>query len=337
MTRRRPLRRIGWVAALFVVGAVAGCTSTGEPSGSLLGPTPTLNTPPPSPTPAASATPADVALLTGLPGVTNRPAVVVPIRIAAGTRPAVGLGDADIVSMEFSEAGALRLTGVFASAASAKVGPLTMVRPSDAKMFSQTNPVFTETGSPAGFVTTVTSDHLSLVSAKRGRTGFTTSGNDYYVDTARVAASNSKLLSTSMFQYAAGGQSVATSGVTTVTRLAVRVPGHTAVTWTYKATSRLWTTTLFGTSVSATNVVVLTVPYTTKAVSALHRTVTFANPLGDGATRIVADDQSIAGTWSKRNFNSALNLLSADGHVPALAPGRTWIIMVPSGSSVSAS
>ena len=248
MTWRRPLRRIGWVAALLVVGAAAGCTSTGEPSGSLLGPTPTLNTPPPSPTPAASATPADVALLTGLPGVTTRPAVVVPIRIAAGTGPAVGLGDADIVSMEFSEAGALRLTGVFASAASAKVGPLTMVRPSDAKIFSQTNPVFTETGSPAGFVTTVTSDHLSLVSAKRGRTGFTTHGNDYYVDTARVATSNSKLLSTSMFQYAAGGQSVATSGVTTVTKLAVRVPGHTAVTWTYNATSRLWTTTLFGTS-----------------------------------------------------------------------------------------
>ncbi len=337
MTRRRPPLRIGWVMALLVVSAVAGCTSTGEPSGSLLGPTPSLNTPPPSPTPAAAATPADVALLTGLPGDTTRPAVVVPIRVAAGAGRAVGLGDADIVSMEFSEAGALRLTGVFASAASAKVGPLTMVRPSDAKIFSQTNPVFTETGSPAGFVTTVTSDHLSLVSAKRGRTGFTTSGNDYYVNTARVAASTSKLLSTSMFQYAAGGQSVATSGVTTVTKLALRVSGHTTVTWTYQATSRLWTTTLFGTPVSATNVVVLTVPYTTKAVSALHRTVTFADPLGGGAARIVADDQSIAGTWSKRNFNSALNLLSADGHVPALAPGRTWIIMVPSGSTISAS
>jgi hypothetical protein len=337
MTRRRAVRRIGWVTAALVMGALAGCTSTGEPPGSLLGPTPTLNTPPPSPTLAASAAPADVSLLTGLPGVTSRPAVVVPIRIADGARRAVGLGDADIVSMEFSEAGALRLTGVFASAASAKTGPLTMVRPSDAKIFSQTNPVFTETGSPAGFVTTVTSDHLSLVSAKSGRSGFTASGNDYYVDTARVAASSSKVLSTSMFQYAAGGQSVATSGVTTVTRLGLRVAGHAPVTWTYQATSRLWTTTLFGTPVSATNLVVLTVPYTTKAVSALHRTVTFANPLGDGATRIVADDQSVAGTWSKRNFNSALNLLSADGHVPTLAPGRTWIIMVPTGSTVSAS
>ena len=158
-----------------------------------------------------------------------------------------------------------------------------------------------------------------------------------YVDTGRVVTSKSKLLSSSMFQYAAGGQSVATSGVTTVATLAVRVPGHAAVTWTYQATSRLWTTTLFGTSVGATNVVVLTVPYTTKTVSALRRTVTFANPLGNGATRIVADDQSIAGTWSKRNFNSALNLLSADGHVPALAPGRTWVIMVPSGSAVNAS
>lgn len=337
MTRRRPVRRIGCVAALLVVVAVAGCTSAGEQSGSLLGPTPTLNTPPPSPIPAASATPAGVALLTGLPGVTTRPAVVVPIRIAAGSRPATGLGDADIVSMEFSEAGAVRLTGVFASASSAAAGPLTMVRPSDAKIFSQANPVFTETGSPSGFVTTVTSDHLSLVSAKRGRTGFTTSGNSYYVNTSRVAASNSKQVSTAMFQYAAGGQPVATSGVTTVTKLAVRVPGHTAVTWTYQATSRLWTTTLFGTRASATNVVVLTVAYTTRRVSALRRTVTFANPLGAGATRIVAGDQSIAGTWSKRNFNSALNLLSADGHVPALAPGRTWIIMVPSGSTVSAS
>lgn len=337
MTRRRLLRRIGWVTALLAVGAVGACTSTGEPPGSLLGPTPTLNTPPPSPTPSASATPPGVALLTGLPGVTTRPAVVVPIQISAGSRPALGLGDADIVSMEFSEAGALRLTGVFASAASTKVGPLTMVRPSDAKIFSQTNPVFTETGSPAGFVTTVTSDHLSLVSAKRGRAGFAATGNDYYVDTARVVASNSKRLSTSMFQYAAGGQSVGTSGVTTVTKLAIRVPGHAAVTWTYRATSRLWTTKLFGTSVSATNVVVLTVAYTTRAVSALHRTVTFANPLGTGATRIVADDQSISGTWSKRNFNSALNLLSANGQVPALAPGRTWIIMVPSGSTVSTS
>jgi hypothetical protein len=337
MIGRRAASRLGWVSALLVAGALSGCTSTGEPPGSLLGPTPTLNTPSPSPSSTAPAAPADVSLLTGLPGATTRPAVVVPIRIAAGAPRAVGLDQADIVSMEFAESGSVRVAGVFASESSDRVGPLTMVRPSDAKIFSQTDPVFTEAGSPAGFVATVTGDHLALVSAKQGRAGFTASGKTYYVDTARVAAGTSTQLTTAMFQYAAGGQSVATSGVTTVTRLSVRVPGHTAVTWTYGATDRLWSASLFGTSMTATNLVVLTVPYITKSVSALHATVTFANPLGQGASRIVAGNQSVGGTWSKRNFNSALNLLGTDGRVPTLAPGRTWIVMVPAGSVVAAS
>jgi hypothetical protein len=336
MNRRGYARRLGGVAAVAVIGLAAACTTAGQPPPAILGPTPTLNTPTATPsstsTPAASA---PVSLLTGLTDSGSGTAVVVPVLLQAG-RSAVGLENADIVSVEYAENGSVRLVGAFESKPSTKVGPLTQVRPSDAKLFAQITPIFTETGSPVGFRDAVHGAHLSLDSAQAGREGFSNSGGTFYVDTTKVRVPGSTRVSTPLFMYSAPGASVG-SGAKTTQKLVVTVPGHATETWQYDASAKLWRANLSGTAVSATNLVVLSVPYTTKDVSALKSTLTWANPLGRGDARVVAGNQMVTGIWSKTAFASGLNMLSAAQQIPELVPGRTWILLVPPQSTVTAS
>lgn len=335
MSRRRPTRPLGCAAAVLVTALLAACTSAGQPPPSTLGATPTLHTPLPSASASAPAGPVSVWPLSGLPGSAKGAAVVVPVQLTSGGTHASGMDNADIVEMEYAEEGSFRLVGVFQSKPDSHVGPLGMIRPSDGKLFSQTAPVFVETGSPAGFVDSLQTAGLSHQTAKAGHDGIDSQHGQLYVDTTKVAATSSNSVPQPMFQYAAAGQPVATSSVAKATTLVVKVSGHSTVTWHYDASAKLWRTSIDGSAVSAENVLVLTVSYTTKYVSGLKRHLTFADPTGQGSARIVTAEQSVSAIWSKKNFNSALNLLCPDANVPTLAPGRTWIVVVPSGSSVT--
>jgi hypothetical protein len=141
----------------------------------------------------------------------------------------------------------------------------------------------------------------------------------------------------SVFQYADPGQPVSLSGVSAAHKLVVKVSGHSTITWTYDTAKKQWLATIAGVRVAATNIVVMTTPYMTKHVSALRRDLTFANPLGTGHSTILAGNGRISATWSKKNFTSALNFLGPDQNAPALLPGSTWILMVPSKASVTSS
>jgi hypothetical protein len=334
-------RRGAGLLALAIAGAaLAACGPSPVEPKAQPGSTPVLHTPSATAsTPPAPAGPESVAPLTGLAGELGGPAVVVPIQIFSGSANPAGLSRADIVSVEFAEGGAYRLVAVYQSRLDSSVGPVTMVRPSDAKVFAQVRPVFAETGSPSGFLDVVHAAGLSYEVAEDGRTGFTVRGGRVYADTGALSrgAAKTSFPPAAMFQYAAAGQPVSATGVSRASTMTVKIPGHDTVTWRWDATARQWRARVGGATAAATNVVAISVPYTTKEVSALKRTVSFANPLGTGKATIVAGPQSVRAVWTKNNFASGLNLLGPDQNVPYLMPGSTWILLMPSGSSVTIS
>jgi hypothetical protein len=120
----------GSATAIGVLVALVACSGGGSPAAA---PSPTASptaTPSPTPSrrPAPKPVPPRVNPLTGLPGIPNRPVIVVKIDDTPSGRPQLGLESADIVYVEQVEGGATRLAAVFASRQPGTVGPVRSVR-----------------------------------------------------------------------------------------------------------------------------------------------------------------------------------------------------------------
>jgi hypothetical protein len=341
MISRHRLRSVVAPVALIATAASAGCSS---PAGAQLGTPPLSSGTTPSegsPAPTATASTGPVGPpepLTGVPGSAIGAVVAVPIDVAAGRPAPVGLGDADMVSVEFSEAGLIRLVGLFQSRSAARVGPAAMFRPSDLKFVGQTAPVIAQFGAPAGFLADAQISHIAVRSAFSGAPGFSFTGSTPYVNTAALrAAAKGAPAPLSMFSYASTGGAVSRSGVTGVHRISIAVSGHPTIVWTFNTSSHLWQSTIGGAAVTTANLVVLTTPYLTKRVPVLKRNLTYANPVGTGKGILAASDSEIAVTWDKRDPLLAMNFLGPDQNTPQLTPGNTWIFLTPAGAAVTAS
>ena len=263
--------------------------------------------------------------------------MLVPIAVSRGGAGPAGLGSADLVGVDYAEQGTVRLIGVFQSRNASRAGPVTELRPSEARLFAQTGGAAAESGTPSGFLAVAKAIGLSYVSTSTSGV-FSTHGGARYADVASLRSHVSKKTVTGpMFEYATAGQPVSGKSVKTASQVTVQVSGHATMTWHYDKTSKLWHSSINGTDVAAVNLVVLTTGYTTKFVHALKRNVTFAQPQGTGAAQVVAGPQSITASWFKKYPTSALNMLGPDQTVPQLTPGSTWIFMVPKGSSVRVS
>jgi hypothetical protein len=91
-----------------------------------------------------------------------------------------------------------------------------------------------------------------------------------------------------------------------------------------------------GVVASATNVVVQAVPYVTSA---------FANEPGSGVTPIPEGEligsgpvwifsggAVVQGSWTRASLGAVTTYTDSAGHPIALAPGRTWVELIPAGS-----
>jgi Protein of unknown function (DUF3048) N-terminal domain/Protein of unknown function (DUF3048) C-terminal domain len=341
MTRRR-LRSTGacLLTATTALAGLAAC-STHAPSGfaapavpnrtAIAGPSSA-----PAGAPSASAPPAP---LTGRPSRATGATIVVPIEVRPGGPVPVGLDAADIVAVEYGESGLIRAVGAYQSRDAAKVGPVGAVRPSDLKLESQLKPLYAQSGTTDGVLSTAATVGLALRDAAKGGAGFTTVDRHRYVNTAalRTAGATGLAAPGSLFQYAAANTPVAPSGVAAAHRVTIAYTGHPTMTWQYDETAKVWRSTLAGAPVSTANLVLIRTPYLTKSVHSLGRDLTYADPMGSGAAIVVAGDQRIAASWSKRGFSSALNMLGPGQDVPLLVPGTSWVYLLPARATVTAS
>ncbi|MBV1853483.1 DUF3048 domain-containing protein [Catellatospora tritici] len=328
-----------YTGALAAVALLAsGCSiddpakSTGAPSAQ---PTFTL----PSPSPLLPRAP-----LTGVETdevAAARTSVLVPIEVGTGAAAPVGLDKADLVGLEFAEGSLLRATAVFQSQAAAKVGPVAAVRPTDLKLFNQLRPFVAHNHTEAqGWLDTLKSTNLPSGTPSTRKAGFTTVSGRAYANAASLQAptASANALPSALFQYAQRGESLAATGLDPAAAVTVQVAGHTTLTWRFDEATKRWQTTVGGVPVAAANLVLLTVPYKKKQVSALHRTVSLADLGGTGAARVFGAGQGVTSTWSKiGGLDSALNLLGPSQSLVRLATGPTWVLLLPTTAKVTVS
>ncbi len=343
------------VVALVVVGGTIALVATSH------GPTEHAASPPP-PSTSTTVTPTatgPTCPLTGLPApggaVPQRPALAVKIGNYPADRPSAGLDHADIVFEEPVEGSITRLVAVFQCQSPPLVGDIRSAREPDVAILSQlSHPLFAHMGGINPILNLLSQApiiDLDMLGGAPARAivhepGKVPPYNTFTKPTSMWALERSdKTPPQPIFQYSTAlpAGAVAGSGTT----LHIPFSGYSNVTWTWnpagndylRAYSGVPDRLVDGAQVATTNVVAMTVqtflgPWVENAQGAHEVEVT---ALGSGPVTIVRNGAVITGTWQRTSLTSPATFTSAGGAPITLAPGRTWVELVPQGIPVVAS
>lgn len=326
--------------------ALAGCTSPSpapEPSAETITPTVVVDkSAPPEP-----VVPVEWPL-TGLEGdVVARPAVAVKIENTAQARPQTGLEGADVVWEEIVEFGVSRFVAVYHSTLPEEIGPIRSVRPADASIASPLRGLLAFSGGQAGILDLMATTPLQLLSHDAGHDGFyrvsrrAAPHNVYGSLEDFLAQANADHSAPPVEQFAfarrLGAATAAVLGAPSSSISLQLAPG-VVPSWTWDEASARWlrsegsqpAVSASGERLSATNVVVIAVTSFDSGFDAQGGApVPDLALVGSGAGTLATGGRTVAVTWSKADRDSPLVLATADGAVATLAPGNTWVELVP--------
>jgi hypothetical protein len=290
--------------------------------------------------------------LTGLPApggaVPQRPALAIKVDNVPQARPQSGLDKADIVFEEPVEGGITRFVAVFQCQGAASVGDIRSARAVDVQILDQlSHPVFVH----AGGIAPVES---LLRQASLFNENILAIPSIIHLDPDRVAPF-------STYTSTAAGWGLEPSDTTPPAPLfsygpnplagtaaaSVHIPFSPSSdeTWTWSASAGRWLLSYAGvpamladgTQISATNVVVQRVqvsygPWSETGCCALE---VQSKLTGSGPLLVLRNGQAVSGTWQRSSLDTPTTLLSSAGTVIPLAPGTTWVDIVPDNVAVT--
>ena len=350
----KPTGASNWRASAALLAAAATLAACGGHPRQAVAPSPTA-APPSSTTPATpTTTPATTAPLTGLAeggtALLTQPAVVVKIDNIDAARPQTGVGQADIVYEEMVEGGLTRLAAVFQSHYPASIGPIRSGRTTDAAIVDDLNhPVFAYAGANARFLAILRAQPVTDVDIDNDPGAFVRSDlapapHNLYSDVANLAAmSTTHAPPPPLFTYRDPGAPFGGAGVAPATAIAINFPAA-SIGWAYDPSTGQWLRSQNGTAdrsragtqFSAANVVVQFVPYTADGIAdepGLAPTVIPEGQLvGSGQAWVLSAGDIVKGTWSRQDLTTITSWTDSAGAPILLAPGRTWVELVPVGS-----
>lgn len=336
------------VAVLLVVPACSG----GGPSRSGGG---SRTSGPPSGT-STSAPARVVAPLTGLPvgKVAARPALVVKIENSSAARPQSGVDRADLVVEELVEGGITRFAAVFQSRDPGLVGPVRSLRDVDASVAAPLRGLLASSGAASVVLKRVRRAPVQLMTPSSPpsayvRTRSRPAPHNLYAHASALWAHADKGHRAPPEPYlpvAADAAHASTATGTATRSLRLRFSPSAQPRWSYDAGAHRWlrsegttpSRTAAGVRMTAQNVLVLRV----RTRDAGYRDP-IGNPVpetvltGSGALTLVSGGRRVAGTWHKASRDAGLHLTDAGGHPLLLAPGTTWVELLPTSGSLSVS
>jgi hypothetical protein len=341
---RRP-----WLAAvaLVLVAALPACGPDEQPRAtatSFSSTTPPATTTPPPPPP-----PPPVYPLTGVqsPGPVDRPALAVKIENSIDARPQTGLNAADVVWEEVVEGGITRYVAVYQSAVPAEIGPVRSVRPMDPAIAAPLHGLLAFSGGQQQYIDAAAAAGLQVLSMDAGAPGFyRTRGrraphNVYATPQTLLDQADAAHLASPppQFTFAGPDQQPTTGPAVSAVRLTMSGVSHPS--WTWSAPDGAWLRTegatpaveVDGARLRATNVVVLAVNVVnTSARDPAGNPVPETQLLGSGSAVVAVAGSAMSATWSKASIADPLVLTGPDGAVARLAPGSTWVELMPNGT-----
>jgi hypothetical protein len=300
--------------------------------------TPTYITPPPM-----TLTP-----LTGEPvpaGSVVGPSLAAKIDNHVDARPQVGLEHTDLVFEELVEGGLTRYVAVWQSDVPAEIGPIRSIRPMDPDIISPLGGIVAYSGGQDRFVRAMKA--TEVYNAIHGqadtadlmyRTASKISPHNVLVLAPELIARHADLLPPPQ-QFAFAPDAASSSAVrdgSPITAIALRFGAPSTPSWAFDNASGKYLRSqagvpdldTVGAQLSADNVIVLRVPIGNDGG------VPKTELLGAGEGWVSSGGFSIPCTWSKDSRTGLIRLVDADGDVVRLAPGNSWIELVPlSGSA----
>ena len=308
--------------------------------------------------PGGTASPpvGDTLPLLGVEGeAPRRAALAVKIDNTERGRPPSGVVEADVVFEEVVEGGLTRLMAVYQSDDPDIVGPVRSARSTDLSILAELGrPLFAWSGANPTFRALVENADLIDVGAAAAR-------DAYQRDPRRPApynlyASPEELRSAAadtdpdastvppqpLFTYRAPGTPLA--GPDVVTTTGYRTSGSeslaTSIEWDWDPATQTWLRTQNGTphvdrdgtGVAATNVIIRSTAYRDSGVrDSTGAVVPEAAMVGEGEALLLSGGQAQPGRWTKASLDAPTVYTALDGSPLRLAPGRTWVEVLPPG------
>ena len=309
----------------------------------------TAPTPPPDPRPAV------IWPLTGLDATAasdadlNRPALSVKIENTTAARPQSNLEFADVVFEEMVEYGISRLVAIYQSDYPETVGPIRSMRPMDRNIVGSFRGPLIFSGAQRRFINQAAASGITLIAQDVGSGGFFRTKDKPaphnlhgYLARFQEQSKGAKAPKEQWkFAYPATMASAAMDGKATKS-IYIRFSGHAQPHWDWDAQSGLWKrfegskphVVQSGKQLTATNVVVLWVTIQETGATPQGMSVPETLLAGKkGKGWVATDGKRIDITWSKKGQFNRFVLKDGNGEEVLLAPGQTWIELVPSNSN----
>lgn len=340
----RSVRHSGWVLLVAATLAVTACGG---------GATPTVTasddiaaTKGAVPDPELPETWPLTGVLVGDGGVV-RPALAVKIENDKAARPQTGLEQTDVVWEEVVEGGITRFIAVFHSQVPDEVGPVRSNRPMDARIVGPTKGLIAFSGGQ--YTQQLRDAGLQVLSQDGGSPGFyRKSGvakaphNVYGKPSTWWEAADESHTANPPQQFAfarSAEQATAVTAGTPAGTVEVTMSNVSKPTWTWDAASGTWlrsegataSSSRSGVRLAATNVVVLKVELVlTNDRDPAGARVPDTKLEGSGEALVATGGQTVAATWTKASDADPVVLTTAEGTTLTLAPGNTWVELMPS-------
>jgi hypothetical protein len=335
----------GGAAAVLALGGKAGVGPLAN------NPTPTGSNPSTPTTPP----PPPICPLSGVErskGVPQRPALAIKVENIPESRPQTGLSWADIVYEEPVEGGITRFIAVYQCQDASRVEPVRSGRLTDVDILVQFGkPLMGYSGGAGKVVAAIREAGILDISYETSR-----AASAYHRDANRQAPHN--LYTNTKDLYAVGkglfdpiapdpifvyGKR-APKGADKVTEVHVPFSSSSDVFWKWSSSKKVWLrshgavphVSTDGTQFSATNVIVQVVKtdltdQTDKNGIRSPRAIT----VGTGKAYVFRNGRVIKGTWVRDSVDQVTKFLDADGNEIKLAPGQTWVELLPKDKKVS--
>lgn len=310
--------------------------------------------PMPTPTPAYTSSyvtpePTVIAPLTGMvipAGTALNPSLAAKIDNHVAARPQVGLERTDIVFEELVEGGLTRYVAIWQSDIPDEIGPVRSIRPMDPDIVSAFGGIIAYSGGQQRFVALMQAAPVfNAIHGQKAtentfyRTKSKAAPHNVIVKAATIVGEHPELPAPAQqFAFAVDvASSTAVKEGEAYGSVQVVFSNASAPSWAWDAArgqylrAQLGVADMDGNGVQlgATNVVTI-------SVGIDHSLgVPKTQLVGSGAATVSSGGHSIHATWYKDSATSAIRLVDDQGVTIRLAPGNTWIELVPQNGSVT--
>jgi Protein of unknown function (DUF3048) N-terminal domain/Protein of unknown function (DUF3048) C-terminal domain len=269
-------------------------------------------------------------------------------------RPQTGLAQADVVFEEMVEGGLTRLLAVYQSQDPDTIGPVRSARSTDLFILAELGrPLFAWSGANPTFAAAVEAADLLDVGAGAVPDAYHRAPDrpapyNLYAAPAQLRAAvagddGASVPPEPLFTYRDEGAPLSGPGVEPATTFRSTGAGglSTSIAWNWDAGSGTWLRSQDGTPhvdrddrrLGVPNVIVRFTPYRDSGVrDSVGAVVPEADAVGEGDAWLLSGGQMQRGRWSKPSADAPTTYVDSDGSPLRLAPGQTWVEVLPPGS-----